>query len=41
MLWKKLNAIVEKKRMGTPMFKGFMADSAQVNGMLFRLFMGL
>jgi len=41
MLWRKLNTIVEKKRMGTPMFKGFMADSAQANGMLFRLFMGL
>jgi hypothetical protein len=24
MLWKKLNAVVEKKGMGTPMFKGFM-----------------
>jgi hypothetical protein len=40
MLWRKLNTMVEKKRMGTPMFKGFMADSAQANGM-FRLFMGL
>jgi hypothetical protein len=29
MLWKKLNAIVEKKGMGTPMFKGFMVDSVQ------------
>jgi hypothetical protein len=27
MLWRKLNTIVEKKGMGTPMFKGFMANS--------------
>jgi hypothetical protein len=31
MLWKKLNAIVEKKGIGTPMFKGFMSDSVQTN----------
>jgi hypothetical protein len=24
MVWKRLNAVVEKKGMGTPMFKGFM-----------------
>ncbi len=28
MLWRKVNAIVEKKGMGTHVFKGFMADNA-------------
>jgi hypothetical protein len=27
-LWKKLNIIVEKKKLGTPIFKGFMLDNA-------------
>jgi hypothetical protein len=27
-LWRKLNVVVEKKRLGTPIFKGFMADGA-------------
>ncbi len=31
-LWRKLNAIVEKKRLGMPIFKGFMVDGAQANG---------
>jgi hypothetical protein len=30
-LWNKLNVLVEKKRLGTPVFKGFMADNAQAN----------
>jgi len=30
-LWKKLNAIVKKKGLGTFVFKGFMANSAQAN----------
>jgi hypothetical protein len=30
-LWKKLNVLVEKKGLGTPVFKRFMADSAQAN----------
>jgi hypothetical protein len=30
-LWRKLNAIVEKKWLGMPIFKGFMADGAQTN----------
>jgi len=30
-LWRKLNIIIEKKRLGTPVFKRFMADSVQVN----------
>jgi len=30
-MWKKLNVVVENKRVkGTPIFKGFMVDSAQV-----------
>jgi len=28
-LWKKLNTIVEKKGLGTFIFKGFMVDSVQ------------
>ncbi len=28
MMWRKLNIIVEKKVLGTPIFKGFMVDSA-------------
>jgi hypothetical protein len=28
-LWRKLNAIIEKKRLGTLIFEGFMADGAQ------------
>jgi hypothetical protein len=31
MLWRNLNTIVEKKRMGMLVFKGFMADGAQAN----------
>jgi hypothetical protein len=31
LFWRKLNTIVEKKRMGMPMFKGFTADSVQAN----------
>jgi hypothetical protein len=27
-LWKKLNVVVEKKRLGTLIFKGFMVDGA-------------
>ncbi len=27
MLWRKLNVVVEKKRLGMPIFKGFMANS--------------
>jgi len=30
-LWKKLNAIIEKKGLGMPIFKGFMVDNAQAN----------
>jgi hypothetical protein len=30
-LWKKLNIVAERKRLGMPFFKGFMADNAQVN----------
>jgi hypothetical protein len=30
-MWKKLNVIVERKRLGTLVFKGFMVDGAQVN----------
>jgi hypothetical protein len=30
-MWRKLNAIVEKKRLGMFIFKGFMADNAQAN----------
>ncbi len=30
-LWRKLNTIVDKKGLGLPVFKGFMADSAQAN----------
>jgi len=30
-LWKKLNAFVERKGLGTLAFKGFMANSAQAN----------
>jgi hypothetical protein len=30
-LWKKFNAIVEKKWLGTLVFKGFMADGVQTN----------
>jgi hypothetical protein len=29
--WRKLNAVVEKKGLGTPVFKGFMADGVQAN----------
>ncbi len=29
--WRKLNAIIFKKRLGMPIFKGFMANSAQAN----------
>jgi hypothetical protein len=25
-VWRKLNTVVEKKRLGMPLFKGFMAD---------------
>ncbi len=31
MLWKKFNSIVNKKGMGTLVFKGFMANIVQVN----------
>ncbi len=31
MLWRQLNIVVEKKKMGTLMFKGFMVDGAQAN----------
>jgi hypothetical protein len=31
MLWRKLNVVVEKKRLSMPIFKGFMADSVQTN----------
>jgi hypothetical protein len=30
-MWKKLNAIVERKGLGTHVFKGFMVDGAQAN----------
>jgi hypothetical protein len=30
-LWRKLNVIIEKKGLGMPIFKGFMADGVQVN----------
>jgi hypothetical protein len=30
-MWRKLNAIVEGKGLGTPIFKGFMANGAQAN----------
>jgi hypothetical protein len=30
-LWRKLNVVVERKRLGMPIFKGFMANGAQVN----------
>jgi hypothetical protein len=30
-LWRKLNALVEKKRLSMPIFKGFMAYNAQAN----------
>jgi len=30
-LWKKLNMVVEKKRWGMPIFKGFMVDGVQAN----------
>jgi hypothetical protein len=30
-LWKKLNAIVEKKKLGTLIFKGFMVNGVQAN----------
>jgi hypothetical protein len=30
-MWRKLNAVVERKRLGTPTFKGFMGDGAQAN----------
>ncbi len=30
-LWRKSNAIVERKGLGTPIFKGFMANGVQAN----------
>jgi hypothetical protein len=30
-LWKKLNAIVQNKGLGMPVFKGFMINGAQAN----------
>jgi hypothetical protein len=30
-MWRKLNAVVENKRLGKPIFKGFMADGAPAN----------
>jgi hypothetical protein len=30
-LWRKLNPIIEKKGLGTPIFKGFMANGGQTN----------
>jgi 6-phosphofructokinase len=30
-LWRKLNIVAKKKRLGMPFFKGFMVDNAQVN----------
>ncbi len=30
-LWKKINTIVEKKGLGTPIFKGFMVDNVHEN----------
>ncbi len=30
-LWRKLNIIIEKKRLGMLVFKGFMVDGAQTN----------
>jgi hypothetical protein len=40
-LWRKLNAVVEKKRSSMPVFKGFMVDVHKKIGMLFTLYMGL
>ncbi len=31
MMWRKLNIVVKKKRLGTLVFKGFMANSGQTN----------
>jgi hypothetical protein len=30
-MWSKLNTVVRKKRLGMPIFKGFMVDGAQAN----------
>jgi len=30
-MWRKLNSIVEKKGLGAPVFKGFMANGVQEN----------
>jgi len=30
-MWSKLNTLVRKKRLGMPIFKGFMVDGAQAN----------
>lgn len=40
-LWKKLNTIVEKKRWGMPIFKGFMVDGAQANWNVVRIVFGI
>ncbi len=40
MLWKKFNAIVNKKGMGTLVFKGFMADTMQVNWNIVQIIYG-
>jgi hypothetical protein len=31
MMWRKLNIVVKKKRLGTLVFKGFMANNGQTN----------
>ncbi len=36
-LWRKLNAIVERKGLGTPIFKGFMANGVQANWNVVRI----
>jgi hypothetical protein len=39
-MWKKLNAVVERKGLGTPTFKGLMGDGAQENWNVVRIIYG-
>jgi hypothetical protein len=40
-MWRKLNAIFEKKESGMPIFKGFMVDDAQSNWNVVRIVYGI
>jgi hypothetical protein len=40
-LWKKFNIVVERKRLGTIAFKGFMENNAQANWNIVRIIYGI